>query len=84
MPTHAIVTETTSSVAPWTNELAPGSVTPRNTGSSQSVRNSKLVNGRLMNPITAASTARMIDGRTIVHGISCGSWMSLAGAGGLP
>ena len=72
MPTHAIVTETTSSVAPCTNELGPGLGDPRNTGSSHSVRNSKFVNGRLMNPITAASTARTSDGTTIVHGISCG------------
>ena len=84
MPTHAIVTETTSSVAPCTNELGSGSVTPRNTGSSQSVRNSKLVNGRLMKPMTAASTASSTDGTTIVHGISWGSWVSRAGAGGPP
>ena len=84
MPTHAIVTDTTSSVAPWTNELGPASVTPRNTGSSHSVRNSKFVNGRLMNPTTTASTARTSDGTTIVHGISCGGSVSRAGAGGVP
>ena len=84
MPMHAIVTETTSSVAPWTNEVGPCSSTPRNTGSSHSVRNSKFVNGMLRKPMTTASPASTSDGTTIVHGISCGSSVSCAGAGGSP
>ena len=78
------MTDTTSSVSPCTNDSALCSSTPRNTGSSHSVRNSKFTNGMLRKPTTAASNARTIDGTTIVQGISCGSCSSFAGGAGVP